>query len=302
MKKRTRQRGFTLVEAVIVISITAIVGAMVAVFIRMPVQGYIDSAVRADMADVGDTALRRMARDVRLSLPNSIRISGNYMELLLTKSGGRYLAVEDEQPTGGIPLQFAQAGNCTTTPNLCRFQVVGPMPGTLAPVSLRQQIAANDFIVVYNLGPGIEPANAYDCTGICNRATVASVAGNVVTLTASAGSTAFAQQTAAETMTSPSRRFQAVSGPVTYFCDPRPGTGNLYRYEGYGITSAQPTIATLPLANRSIVASNVVGCGFTANVQPNVRASLINLRLELSDSTGVERMDLFQQINVNNTP
>eukprot|EP01133_Synstelium_polycarpum_P021102 gene21102-25353_t len=63
---------------------------MVAMFIRLPVQGYIDANARAALADLADTATRRMARDIRLALPNSVRVTGNgrYLELLLTKSGG----------------------------------------------------------------------------------------------------------------------------------------------------------------------------------------------------------------------
>ena len=42
------QRGFTLIEAIIVIVITGILAGMVAVFIRAPIDAYVDSARRAD--------------------------------------------------------------------------------------------------------------------------------------------------------------------------------------------------------------------------------------------------------------
>ena len=43
-----RPRGFTLVEMIIVIVITGIIGGIVAIFLRAPVQGYVDSARRAE--------------------------------------------------------------------------------------------------------------------------------------------------------------------------------------------------------------------------------------------------------------
>ena len=69
-----RQRGFTLIEAVMVITITGIVAAMVAIFIRTPIQSYFDLERRVEMTDTADTALRRIARDSRLALPNSVRV------------------------------------------------------------------------------------------------------------------------------------------------------------------------------------------------------------------------------------
>ena len=69
---RTRNCGFTLIEAIVVIVITGIIASMVAVFIRTPVDGYLDAERRAGLTDIADTAVRRMARDIRLALPNSV--------------------------------------------------------------------------------------------------------------------------------------------------------------------------------------------------------------------------------------
>ena len=108
------QSGFTLVEMIIVIVITGIIGAVVAVFIRSPVQGYVDMVARAELADEADTAMRRMSRDLRLALPNSIRttIAGGttFLELLLTRTGGRYLD-EDDEVAGGDILDFTSAAD-----------------------------------------------------------------------------------------------------------------------------------------------------------------------------------------------
>ena len=95
---RTRpiqQSGFTLIEMIVVIVITGIIGGMVAIFIRAPVQGYVHSANRAEMGDIADTALRRLARDIRTAVPNSVRVANcggtpTCVEFLPTKAGGRY--------------------------------------------------------------------------------------------------------------------------------------------------------------------------------------------------------------------
>ena len=90
------QRGFTLIEMVVVIVITGIVAGMVAVFIKLPVQGYVDAARRAELTDIADTAVRRMTRDLRLAVPNSVRVrqvgAVFYLEFLETKTGGYYRA------------------------------------------------------------------------------------------------------------------------------------------------------------------------------------------------------------------
>src|SRR3989442_14221014 len=98
-------RGVTLIEMVIVISITAIIAGAVSVFISRPVEGYADAARRAEMSDIADTALRRITRDLRTALSNSIRITnaGNvrYIEYLQTSGGGGYCSDVDLGGGGG---------------------------------------------------------------------------------------------------------------------------------------------------------------------------------------------------------
>src|SRR5215210_7725394 len=110
----SRQRGVTLIEMVIVITITAIIAGGVAVFISRPFESYIDAARRAELTDIADTALRRMTRDLRTALPNSIRITTvagvTYLEYLQTSGGARYRAQADSAGAGNI-LDFTQVDN-----------------------------------------------------------------------------------------------------------------------------------------------------------------------------------------------
>ncbi len=263
------QRGFTLIEAVVVIAITGIVAAVVAVFIRVPVEGYFDSVYRAELTDVADTALRRMARDLRLALPNSMRVNGGgtAVEFLLTTSGGRYLDQEDD-PAGEF-LDFDDVDDLT-------FDVVGPVPASLV----------GNQIVVYNLGPSFSPGDAY--TG-GNRATVNSISGQTATLAANP----FASQT--PEMRSPGRRFQVVTTPVTYACL----NNQLIRYSNYPISSGQPDVPVAGAAS-SVMANGVTDCAFNYNNAVSMRTALIGLSISLTRNG--ETVQLFHQVHVDNTP
>ncbi|WP_158590425.1 prepilin-type N-terminal cleavage/methylation domain-containing protein [Noviherbaspirillum cavernae] len=288
-------KGFTLVEMVVAIAIAGIVAGMVAMFIRMPVLAYVDTAARAELTDTADTALRRIARDVRLALPNSIRrtTDGNqvvYLEFLPTKTGGRYLADDDNATTGNI-LSFTDAAKTS-------FDLVGPVPIEA------QAIATGDYVVVYNLGPLLNPANAYDCAGSCNRAEFDSIAGVTITLK----SNPFASQ-AEPKFTSPGNHFHVIApSPVTYVCNPAAGT--LTRISGYTIQASQPdNIAASPLsgASKALLASGVTACEFSydnaAGSMVSQRSGLVGLGLTLQSKNGNgTSVSLFQQVHVDNTP
>ena len=292
-----RSRGFTLIELIVVIVITAIIAGMVTVFIRAPVQSYLDVTARAELADAADTASRRITREVRLALPNSVRVtsnsSGTYLELLLTKAGGRYLS-EDDNPNL-VPGNVLAFDPLTPMSTANVFTIVGAAPSGM------QAIVPGDFIVVNNLGDQ-PPVNAYDCSGQCNRAQVASISGTNVTL----AKNPFVEQT--PSMPSLSYRFQVVSTAVTYHCAPNAnGTGTLTRYAGYAIQVAQPVSTVgLPLsdaASAALMATQVAACGFSFATLPNLQRGLVSVSLTLGASGGnAGQITLVQQAQVNNSP
>jgi len=287
-----RQGGFTLVEAVIVIIVASIVAAAVAVFIRMPVRSYVDSAARADLVDTGDTALRRMARDIRLALPSSVRVStdgsgAQYIELLLTRTGGRYLSTDDG-PVGGNALDFTSASSGNGNPN---FDMIGPVP------SKEQTIqAGSDSVVVYNLGPGVIGSDAYQTSGLMNRALISKISGVTITMAANPFTT--------QSIPSPNHRFQVISGPVTYRCDPNAKT--LTRYWNYSIAATQPTsvagLTTGSGAQNALMATGVSSCIFSY-AKNSMSSALAVLDIELvSGDSGNSTVGLFEQVHVDNTP
>jgi MSHA biogenesis protein MshO len=297
--------GFTLLELVAVMTIIGIIAAVVALFMRDPVRAYVDSARRGELSDVADTALRRMARDIRLALPNSLRVaqpsSTYYLELLQTRTGGRYRAQPDNASAGAF-LDFSTANTS--------FDTLGPL-STVA----GQTIAANDILVVHNLfaAAGQTQSNAYtynqaaySCTSAtsfastCNTATIAGpdTAGTL----ANERHISFASRQFP--LTSPGNRFHVVSGPVTYVCAPAGpdangnGTGTLTRISGYTITLAQPQP---PVGTSGMLAANVTAC----NIQYDQLVLTQNhgmVSIQLSITRGGETVSLYHEIHVSNVP
>lgn len=281
-----RQRGFTLLEAVTVMVITGILATMIFSFVKLPVRNYLTAVARAGAVDMADNSMRRLTRDLRLALPNSVRQSGNFIEYLETKAGLRYLGDDDiNTPAGGLPLNWDVAAATV-------FTVAGGMPtGRLLPTT-------SDSIVIYNLGELQSPANAYDCTVSCNRTGIVNV--DTAASTLKMTSNVFAAQTAAGVaLKSPAKRFHVLTGPVSYGCDT--ATGRLTRYWGYPITSSQ---ATPPIGgSRAILAENLTGCAFSYATMANQRSGLINIRLDVQvQDDSKASVSLYHQVHVDNTP
>jgi MSHA biogenesis protein MshO len=279
------QRGFTLVEAVIVIAITGIIAAVVAVFIQAPIKGYFDSARRAEMTDIADTALRRISRDLRLALPNSVRVTGanTVIEFLQTRTGGRYRSERGSTTAENDILDFSDPADTT-------FELLGP------PMTFN----AGDQIVIYNLG--IDGANAYQgntaATHVRRALNIAGVGTTTTVRIDSASPFPF---------DSPSHSFQVVDAPVTYICD----AGTLRRYWGYAIQPSQQetdTVAELDAlvtpstatSGTAVLAQNVTSCVFTYEPGVTERSGLVTLRLSTAQSN--ETITLYQEVHVSNVP
>jgi MSHA biogenesis protein MshO len=286
-----RQRGVTMIEMIIVIVITGIIGGVIALFIRLPVQGYTDSVARAAATDAADIALRRMARDLRLALPNSVRVTSSaapnarYIEFLQTTAGLRYLAEDDVRPNvaTGVHLNWTDATKTV-------FDVVGAMPsGRHAPV-------VGNYVVVYNLGEGQEPGNAYNCDVACNRAQIKSfpTVGSIEMV----ANPFPAQSAGGVALMSPGKRAHVVSSAVTYVCNL--DTRKLTRYWDYPITAAQ---ATPPVGGKSaLLADNVANCNFDYTNLSSQRSGLIGLSLGIQLAGNTAVLQLEHQVHVDNTP
>ena len=290
MMRRQSQQGFTLVEMIMVIVITGIIGGMVAVFLKAPIQQYMDVARRADMTDIADTALRRIGRDLRLALPNSVRVTTgacpvttanpggagtcSFLEFLPTSGGGRYRA--DTGGGAGCPASPSGEALDFTVADAC-FGVLGGMPAGFA-------FAAGDMAAVYNLG--ISGATAY-------------AANNTAAIDTAASTSSIVKLSAAKyfPFESPNARFAIINKAVSYVCDTTGRTLMRYTYSIAG--GGQPTSA---LALGNLLAGNVGAvCNFSYDAfEVAQRSGLVTMNLSITENN--ETVTLYSATHVSNMP
>lgn len=264
------QHGFTLVELVMVIVILGVIGTTIAVFMRNPIDAYLATSRRAALADEADTVVRRMARDLRTALPNSIRQASNQcIEFIPTRIGARYRAI-DKVAGDGSGLDFTSAD---TTFN---------MLGDNTALNTRQQIRVNDIVAIYNLG--IPDSTAYSGNNTSVVTAIGTVSGGETPITIN--SKLFPQE-------SGSKRFHVIPSDDTvasYICS----GGNLYRNANYALSTSCPT----PAAGTPLIAKGAT-CNFSYTVVDQ-RNALVQLNLTFTDSG--ESVNVYHEVHTNNTP
>lgn len=272
MRTRHCQRGFTLVELIMVIVLMGVIGGMVAVFMKSPIDAYFDSARRAALTDVADTAVRRLARDIRKALPNSVRVpatspANQCLEFMPTKTGGRY-RTEDVSAGDGTRLDFTAAD--------ASFNMLGR--NSALPVN--QRIAQDDVIAVYNLG--IAGSDAYNQDNT-SRVSAAPVDG---------AETQISIDSKLFPLASGGNRFHVIPKDeivVAYVCN----NNKLYRTASASFASACPTSGV-------ILADKVSSCTFVYNVSDLQRNALVQITLQFTESN--ETVSLYHEVHVGNTP
>lgn len=263
-----RQHGVTLIEMIVAIVVTGVLVTMASMFGRWQIQSYLDVSSRAGLADAADTALHRMTRELHSALPNSVRVSGNYLEFVPIRDGGRYRA---EGSATDDPLVVAPGADSS-------FDVLGPTVN----------IGANESVVVFNLGQA--GSDVYEGS---SRRTATS--GTTLSNVAFAGG--------AFPFGSPQYRFHIVSTPVTFECAPdaaNPTQGVLRRRWNYGF---QPTVAaSFAGGSSALMVDGVVACSFAYSPGVLQRNGLVAIRLTLANADGSERIQLMHQVEVLNAP
>lgn len=282
-----RQRGFTLVELVVSITLLGILAMVTVPLLQLPMSAYLDATRRADTASEIDATAAKLRADLATALPNSIRIdpTRRFLEYLEVRAVGRYRNGSDGTPPscpaacGNDVMQFACNESCFTT--------LGPLQGS-APV------VGSDYVVINPLGPGVANGDPYfggaatPPGGIKGRLQTVTLIGADSRLTITAHSFAVAPA---------NKRFYVVSTPVTYECNL--ATRRLTRRWGYAVAAAQPVaFANTPSAP---LALQIQGCRFDYTAT-GAAGGVVSVRLQHSQpaaGTGVpEAADTLLEFSV----
>jgi MSHA biogenesis protein MshO len=281
----------TLIELVVVITLSAIVVAFMTMFIVQPVDAFMMQKQRAQLSDAADGALRMLSRDLRAALPNSVRTANSgtvyAIELLATLDGARY---QDNGPltNAALWLDFTQADGA--------FATTVPFSEITLPFSSTNSCTPACYLSIYNVG--VTGANAYNMD---QSITPASTTINII-----AGASANSQLVTLSapfqfSLGSPGKRVYLVSGPVSYLCDT--STGLLTRYSGYTISATQATSAAALIAagaTAGVVASNLTVCTFTFSAGTSERVGMASLLLKMVNNN--QQVQLLHQVHLVNAP
>lgn len=277
MRKNAIQRGFTLIEVVMVIVIIGVLAAISGRFITGPMLMFADQARRSALTDAASLSLSRMSREIRSALPNSVRVTGGgtALELLAVVDGQRYRSDPATGTTAKELLDFSAPDT--------QFNVFGPLGTASSYVSHR--------LSIYSLGQ--TGSNPYVDA-------VLSPAMNI-TLTNNAVPGPDLQYNVTMSVAhqfpfnSPGQHVYLVRGPVSYIC----AGGVLTRYENYTLNSTQPATGAATGVGGATVTNKVESCNFTYQ-GAGVSRGLASLVLVLNANN--ERVRLMRQVHVDNTP
>jgi MSHA biogenesis protein MshO len=282
----TRQRGFTLVELIVVMVLVGVIAGILVLQIRPAMQSYLAIRQRANLTSQADAALRRIIAEVHAAVPNSLRYTwasaqAQCIEFVPTKDGGRFRTDIDTTNGKGVPLV---PGAPTTA-----FDVL---------TDLDASDAQGDFIVVGN----VNRDDAYDPAkvGVIKDKGAPNPGVAKATITLQAATTFPAGYEGGRFVVVPQNE-----RAVTYTCanagtdSTGTGTGTIYRVTGYN-PGATPW-ASCP-TGPAVLVTKVSDCSilYHENEGATQQSGYLQLRLSLAD--GGESARLTMGAHVENAP
>lgn len=267
-----RERGFTLIELIMVMVILAIVATGVTSFLRFGSQIFSDVASRDTLLSSSRFVVERLNRELRAAVPNSIRVVSNASSVQCIE----FVPINSSTYYDELPV-FPDASTSIRAIYPADYTPSTPVYALVYPVSVAEVYdSSQQKRALISAIPASDPQPAL----------------TTITL---ASSFSFAGH-------SPARRLYIINQPVSYCLR----SGQLWRYQDYGYLTNQSLLIS-DLGSGVLMAENLQNdIGIPAEQPFSVaNASLTRngyVRVLLQLGNDDERVELSNEIHIVNAP
>ncbi|HEY4080279.1 MAG TPA: type II secretion system protein [Burkholderiaceae bacterium] len=277
MMMKKKPRGFTFVELLVVIVATAVLAVGLTVVLRPALDAYAIGRSRSELASAATVALQRIARDVAMAVPNSIRTPNSQcFDVVPSSASGRVRMGPDLAAPGSAPLDASQP-----TMQLDVLTDLSPLP------------SAGTWLVMGNQTAG-DLYSGLSRAAIASAAAVPNSAFGTVRLNFSPAFQ-FPQGMS-------SGRFQLVSasqGVVSYVCAADTSGHSLWRISGRPFVANHPTSCPATTGGQRIV-TGLSACSFSYDPGPMATQQYGLLTMQFDLARNGESASIVNSVQVLN--